>query len=73
MRALDTMPCSLASLIARIYRLTADGIDTNMVWNQIVEVVLKTLYCVQDNMPSSPNSFELFGFDVLIDQDLKPW
>lgn len=55
------------------HRLTNDGIDTTLMWSKITEVVLKTLYCVQDSIPASANSFELFGFDVLIDQDLKPW
>lgn len=24
-------------------------------------------------IPNSPTSFELFGFDVIIDSNLKPW
>jgi len=42
-------------------------VDWPTLWQQIVLVVLKTLYCVQDVIPANTNSFELFGFDVLID------
>ena len=27
----------------------------------------------QDVIPNCVNSFELFGFDVLVDEDLRPW
>ncbi|CUI15407.1 Hypothetical protein, putative, partial [Bodo saltans] len=32
-----------------------------------------TLVCVEDNIPAAPCTFELFGFDVLIDEDYTPW
>jgi len=54
-------------------RLAETNIAWSDMWQRIVAVVLKTLYCVQDTIPPHPNSFELFGFDVLIDADLKPW
>jgi hypothetical protein len=49
------------------------GIDTAAVWNEIVAVVLKSLVCVEDVIPSQPGAFELFGFDVLLDMELRPW
>jgi tubulin polyglutamylase TTLL5 len=49
------------------------GIDTAAVWNEIVAVVLKSLMCVEDVVPSQPGAFELFGFDVLLDAELRPW
>lgn len=49
------------------------GIDTAAVWNEIVAVVLKSLVCVEDVIPSQPGAFELFGFDVLLDAELRPW
>ena len=36
-------------------------------------MILRSLYAVQDAIPASPQSFELFGYDILIDADLKPW
>jgi len=49
------------------------GIDTAVVWNEIVAVALKSLVCVEDVIPSQPGAFELFGFDVLLDSELRPW
>ena len=54
-------------------RLREMGIDWARVWHEVVGVCLKTLYCVQDVIPGNANSFELFGFDVRIDTDLRPW
>ena len=54
-------------------RMQQRGIDTDAVWHSIVDVVCKSLYCVQDVIPWHPSAFELFGYDVLIDSDLKPW
>lgn len=52
----------------------------NLLWSRIYDVILKSLMCV-DHQIQSPlkkmmhksNCFELLGYDVLIDQDLKPW
>lgn len=50
-------------------------------WNGIKDICLKTLLAVeptimsqlQKNPTSRANCFELFGFDVIIDEQLKPW
>jgi len=62
--------CSLNYLQKRLREM---GIDWARVWHEVVGVCLKTLYCVQDVIPGNANSFELFGFDVRIDTDLRPW
>lgn len=55
-------------------RLREDqGIDTDKLWEDIIDVVVKSLVCVDDVIPYQPNSFELFGYDVLIDDQLRPW
>jgi tubulin polyglutamylase TTLL5 len=54
-------------------RLQGQGIDTNAVWNSIVDLVVKSLICVDDVIPNQPNSFEVFGYDVLVDANLRPW
>ena len=53
----------------------------NLLWSRIIDVIMKTLLCgehiVQQAMKKNgthrTNCFETFGFDVLIDSDLKPW
>ena len=37
------------------------------------EVVLKSLVAVDGPIEKQPNSFELFGYDILFDKSLKPW
>merc|ERR1719198_33806 len=47
------------------------GVDTEAMWTKICEVVLRSLFCVADRMGHHPNCFELFGYDVLIDDQLN--
>ena len=42
-------------------------------WHDIAELVLKSLLCVEDEITPQCNSFEVYGYDVLIDADLRPW
>lgn len=53
----------------------------NLLWSRIYDLIIKTLLCaesyIQANMKKNgchrTNCYELYGFDVLIDSDLKPW
>lgn len=57
------------------------SINFPKVFAQIKSIVLKTLVSVeptimlniQKNPTTRNNCFELYGFDVLIDSNLKPW
>ena len=58
------------------------GINYEFVFAQIKDVIVKTLIAVEPhivgNIEKCPNKnrfscFELFGFDILIDANLKPW
>eukprot|EP00759_Apiculatamorpha_spiralis_P020231 PhF_6_TR25679/c0_g1_i1/m.36184/K16601/TTLL4; tubulin polyglutamylase TTLL4 len=58
------------------------NIDSKKVWNDIDDVIVKMLLCSREKMlhhlkvesPAfSRSSFELYGFDVLLDDTLRPW
>ncbi|ETL79065.1 hypothetical protein L917_20239 [Phytophthora nicotianae] len=54
-------------------RLAAEGVDVEQVKRSIEEVVLKALLCGEDHIPFQVNSFDLLGYDILLDADLRPW
>ena len=47
--------------------------DVSTLWKHIKAAVVTSLFAVEDSMAHSPNCFELFGYDVLIDDSLRPW
>lgn len=57
------------------------GIDTKRLWSRLEKLVIKTLISgesaitilCRENMNSRYNCYELFGIDVLLDQNLTPW
>eukprot|EP00698_Gefionella_okellyi_P000518 TRINITY_DN1046_c1_g1_i3.p1 TRINITY_DN1046_c1_g1~~TRINITY_DN1046_c1_g1_i3.p1 ORF type:complete len:1026 (+),score=213.48 TRINITY_DN1046_c1_g1_i3:234-3080(+) len=53
--------------------LQARGIDVATTWAKIIEVVLKSLFCGEDGIPHCENAFELFGYDVMLDENCRPW
>ena len=69
------------SLTAFCNHLQQVGIDMDLMWSRIYDVILKTLSCsesyvlqaMKKNGMYRSNCFEIFGFDILIDSDLKPW
>ncbi len=58
-----------------------NGISFEFVFSQLKDVIVKTLLSVEPHIVSNLNKapankkacFELYGFDILIDQNLKPW
>ena len=56
-------------------RLKSQGLvrDKDLLWSKVQELCLRTLITVSDKIPNQPNAFEIFGFDVMIDDNTKPW
>ncbi len=46
---------------------------TNACFNEIKNLAIKTLKSVSKIMSNEQNCFELYGFDIMLDDTLKPW
>ncbi|XP_041982603.1 tubulin polyglutamylase ttll-4-like isoform X3 [Aricia agestis] len=63
------------------YLKTEKAVDTEALWESIKDLVIKTIISgegsisalTKANVGSRYNCYELFGIDVLLDEDLKPW
>ena len=62
-------------------KLTEMKIDHNLIFNQIEDILIKTVLSIEQIMFTASqkhlnfqnNCFELLGFDILVDSNLKPW
>ncbi|CAL4122313.1 unnamed protein product, partial [Meganyctiphanes norvegica] len=69
------------SLSAFLRHLKSQGIDTGALMRSVEDVIIKSLLAASYQMntatnmfvPHPKNCFELYGFDILIDNQLKPW
>lgn len=57
------------------------GVDMSLLWSRVYDLIVKAVLCVDPHvtnalkkMPNVKNNcFDLYGFDVLIDETMKPW
>lgn len=61
--------------------LKKQGVNVHNIWESIKDIVIKTIISgeamvsslTRANLKSPYSAYELFGFDILLDEALKPW
>jgi len=54
-------------------KLYGQNVEWSGIWQQVQEIVTKSLIACQIDIPYNPCCFELFGYDIIIDSNLKCW
>jgi tubulin polyglutamylase TTLL9 len=58
----------------KLYMASKHGLDVvNQVFTEIQQIVIHSLLSVQRIIINDKHCFELYGYDVMIDDTLKPW
>jgi tubulin polyglutamylase TTLL9 len=58
----------------RIYLNSKHGIrNVDLLFSEIQDLILRALFSVQKIMIQDKHCFEMYGYDILIDSNLKPW
>ncbi len=59
----------LRTKLSRQYNIDFDY----LIWPQIKDIIVKVFACCQNDLPYCPSTFEMFGFDVIIDSNYRCW
>lgn len=58
----------------KLYLISCYGEERiDKLFKQIQEIIINSLLCVQNVIISDKHCFELYGYDIMIDNELKPW
>ena len=69
-----TLGCKWSLNKLRIYLNAQYGYDRTMqIFSEIEKTILISLFSVQPRIINSSRCFELYGYDILLDDTLKPW
>lgn len=57
------------------------SVNTKQLWSKIIDIIVKTVISCESpmykysrqNCKNDYTSYELFGFDIILDEDFKPW
>ncbi|CAL8102422.1 unnamed protein product [Calicophoron daubneyi] len=50
-----------------------NALNDRVMWTQIQALIILTLLSQANSISKVANAYELFGFDILIDQQMRPW
>lgn len=61
--------------------LRSKGVNTTLIWEKIKDIIIKTIIAsepyvnslLKTNVRMPYSCHELFGFDIMLDENLKPW
>ncbi|XP_033000067.1 probable tubulin polyglutamylase TTLL2 [Lacerta agilis] len=53
--------------------LRSRNVNDVRLWQRINHIITLTLLAITPSVPFTSNCFELFGFDILVDDKMKPW
>ena len=59
----------LRTKLSRQYNIDFDY----LIWPQVKDIIIKVFACCQNDIPYCPSTFEMFGFDVIIDSNYRCW
>lgn len=71
-------------MVSVLEAMEEEGVDTNVLMHQMHDIIIKTIITVQPSLSHVYKScqpddvennkcFEVLGFDIMIDEDAKPW